>query len=351
MSSECQQLNRLFSLGVDGNIVRVPSALQDPPEPAADAPTFILDILHSAAKETIEATSRQNIQILDSPVDAIDLLLSKDSIAVPEFDLVQLTLCWCRRNDQNFLDYACFFNFGALTDKQQRWILGELPPPQSGPGIVKNGLLQSSLVLSEELHRFGLDHHGLHWKCVFDSSSDRMGRFMDSACRTLELFHKKILFFRPDERLVIAIYIPNKISKASEAHVGSAVRVFALPQSQGADSAQYRVKPTTEHYRLYCDESSFQLYDKKRGNTFVFLTRSQIDKSSLSRSKNEGDRRRQKQVTIDESMNFDCRASIALDKISKDVQTHVGRIKRAGILAAVSIELHVSQGPGLVSSL
>ncbi|RDW72796.1 hypothetical protein BP6252_06703 [Coleophoma cylindrospora] len=335
MSAECQQLNRLFSLGVDGNIVRVPAALEDPPEPAADVPPFILDILHSAAKETIEAASQiTTTQFLDSPVDAMDLLLSKDSIAVPEFDLVQLTLRWCRRNDQNFLDYACFFNFGALSDEQQRWVLGKLPPTQSGPGIVRNGLLQSKLVLSEELHRFGLDHHNLHWKCVFDSSSDRMGRFMDSTCRTLGLFHKKLIFFRPDERLLIAIYVPNKIAKASEAYVGSTVRVFALPQSQGADSVQYRVKPTTVHYRLYCDESSFQLYDRKRGNTFVFLTRSQIDKSSMWRNKGKGDRRRQKQATIDESMNFDCRASIALDKISKDVQTHVGRINRTGILAA-----------------
>ncbi|RDW87959.1 hypothetical protein BP5796_03653 [Coleophoma crateriformis] len=334
MSPECQQLNRLFSLAVDGNIVRVPAALNDPPEPAADAPPFILDILHSAAKKTIEAASQDTIQFLDTPVDAMDLLLSKDSIAVPEFDLVQLTLRWCRRNDQNFLDYACFFNFGALSDEQQRWVLGELPPTQSGPAIVRNGLLQSNLVLSEELHRFGLDHHNLHWKCVFNSSSDRMGRFMDSTCRTLELFHKKLIFFRPDERLLIAIYIPDKIAKASEACVGSSVRVFALPQSQGVDSVQYRVKPTTVHYRLYCDESSFQLYDRKRDNTFIFLTRSQIDKSSLWRSKGKGDRRRQKQVTIDESVNFDYRASIALDKISKDVQTHVGKINRAGILAA-----------------
>ncbi|KAF1807833.1 hypothetical protein P152DRAFT_503169 [Eremomyces bilateralis CBS 781.70] len=56
--------------------------------------------------------------------------------------------------------------------------------------------------------------------------------------------------------------------------------------------------------------------------------------SSFPRSGKKGDTRRRKQVTIDESISFDFRASIALNKISKDVQTHVGRINRAGILAA-----------------
>jgi len=340
MSPECQQINRLFSLSIDGSTVRVPSTLENPPEPAATAPAFILDTLHSAAKRTIEAAAQRNIQLLDCPIDAMDLLLSKDSLAVPEFDLVQLTLRWCRKNDQSFLDFACFFNFGALSDEQRRWLLGELPPTQFGPCLVRNGLVQSNLVLPQELRRFGLDHHGLHWKRIFDSSSDRMARFMDVTCRTLELFHKKLILFRPDERLLIAIYIPNQIAKVSEAYVGSSVRVFALPQSSGPDSAQYRVKPTTVHYRLYYDESSFQLYDGNRRNTFVFLTRSRMDRSSFRRIKNEGDRRRQEQVTIDESINFDCRVSIALDKISEDIRTHVGRINRAGVLAAVSAQFY-----------
>jgi hypothetical protein len=337
MSPECQQLNRLFSQCVDGGAIRVPTTLQDPPKSPPNQPPFILDILHFAAARVVAAATSERIQLLDFPVDAIDLLLSRDSIAVHEFDLIQLTLRWCRRKGESFLDYASFFNFNALDDEQQKWLLGELPSTKSGPGLVRNGLFQSNLLLNEELRRFGLDHHGLHWKSVFDSSSDRMGRFMNSACRSMELFHKKLILFRPDDRLVLAIYVSQKILKASETRVGATVRVFALPHSQGVESATYCVTPTTVNYRLYCDESNFWLYDDKRANTFVFLTRGQIDKTSFRNMKRKEDRRKQKQVTIDGSINFDCRASIALNKISADIQQHVGRVHRAGIIAAVGI--------------
>lgn len=211
-----------------------------------------------------------------------------------------------------------------------------MPATKSASGIVKNGLFQSALLTPEGLRRFGLDHHNLYWKCVFVSSSDRLTRFISSTCRTLELFHKKLIVIQPDERLLIVIYVPNKLPKASEAHDGTAVRVFALPQLQGSDSAVYRVVPTNTNYRLFYDESTFQLCDGKRSNTFVFLTRGQMDVSSLSNIKNKGDRRKKKQATIDDSINFDCRASIAVDKISQDIQRHVGKVQRAGILAAVS---------------
>jgi regulator of nonsense transcripts 1 len=330
MSAECQQLNRLYSLALDGKVVTVPASLQDPPDAAVDATPFILDVLHSAVKETIEAASVGNIRFLDAPISAMDLLLSNDVIAIPEFDLIQLTIRWCRRYGQDFWDYSCFFNFGALTDSEQAWTLGQLPPSKSGPALVRNGLLQSNIVSPEELRRFGLDHHGFHWKCIFDSSFDTMGRFMSSACDALELFHKKLILIRPDERLLIAILIKDKIPKANDTHVSSNVRVLALPQSQGPDSPHYRVAPTTLRYRLYCDETTFQLYDGKRQNTFVFLKRD-VRNSSQGNNNNKEDRR-----WLGQSNGANFMASIALDKLGKGIQTHVGRIYRARILAAVS---------------
>jgi regulator of nonsense transcripts 1 len=336
MSPECQELNRLHSQSLDGFEVSVPSRLGDPPQSVGNEQPFILDILHRAAEERIKVAKVKHMGTLDLPVDAMSLLLSRDAIAIHEFDLIQITLKWCRRYDENLLDYAGFFNFGALSDDQQKWLLGELPQSKSGPSIVKNGLHQSHIVTSHELRRFQIDYHGFHWKRVFDSSSDRMGRFMTSACQSLELFHKKLILFKPDTRLVLAIYVPSKIPIASETNVGTSVRVFALPQSKGSDSTTYRVRPTTVKYRLYHDEANFWLYDDKRQNTFIYLTRGPMDKSSFKNLENKGDRRRQKQATIDASINFDCRASIALDKISKDIQDHVGLVRRAGIHAAVS---------------
>jgi len=285
-------------------------------------------------KRFIESQSDKTIdQYVEYSVDGLDLLLSRDQVAISEFELIQLTLKWCKKNSFDISEFTHFFNFSSLSDEQQIWLVNHLPLSQN---LVRNGLFQSHLIQPAELQRFGLDLHNLHWRPVFHSSSDRMGRFLSTLCRSLESFHKKFIVLRVDERLTLAIYVPAKVNSATEVQVDGSVRVFALPRSQGERSPNYRVMPTKTNYRLYCDESSFQLYEFKRANTWVFITRSQFNDSSYRSEKRAGDRRRMKEQTVDDGTNYDCRISVALQKISKDIQTHVGRVNRNGVLGAVS---------------
>ena len=334
MSSECQQLNRLFSQCVDGNRIKVPPTLEDPKEPQSDTAPFVLDVLHDAAKKNIMEASVSHGNFDYFPHTMLNALLGDDSIAASEFELVKLTLQWCHQNHFDFKDFMHHFNYSKLSDEQQAWLLNYLPPSPETPKLVRNGLLQSSFVSPMELRSFKLDRADLHWRPIFDSSTDRMGRFLHVACQSLELFHKKLIILKVDERLTVMIYVPQKIDKASEVQVDGTVRVFALPCSQGLDSPKYCVVPTKVNYRLYCDESVFQLYENKRANTWVFLTRGAMDDSSYRSIPRAGDRRRAKQETVEQSINFDCRASIALQKFSKGIQTHLGRLNRAGILGA-----------------
>ena len=336
MSPQCQQLNRLFSQCVDGNRIKVPQDLEDPPEPAEGAPPFILDVLHDAATAIINTIIDKDLEHVDSSDAVMDLLASRDKIAISEFELIQLMLRACERKLYDFRDYAQFFNYAALSNEQQAWLLSKLPPSKNTSSLVKNGLLQSDLVDVAELRHFKLNSSRLHWKSVFNSGADRMGRFLSATTRSLELFHKKLIILQPDDRLVLMIFVPQKVPRASEFQVDATVRVFALPRSSGHDSVNYRVMPTRVNYRLYCDENIFQLYQTKRRDTFIFLIKGPVDGASFQNTKADGDRRRQKQVTIDDRTNFDCRASVALNKISASIQRHVGQMNRAGIRAAVS---------------
>jgi len=335
MSPQCQQLNRLFSQCVDGNNrIRVPQQLEDPPEPPVSAPPFILDVLHEASTDFIEKQRDKNVSAyIGSAPDILDLFLSRDKIAISEFELLQLAMRWCREHSVSVLEYAHFFDFSALSDEQQIWFLSQLPASATMPSVVRNGLLQSGLIEADELARFNLDHHKLHWKPVFRSSSDRMGRFISTMCRALEVFHKKLIIMSVDERLTLAIYVPQKVERCSEVQVDTNVRVFALPRSQGSQAPTYRVMPTKKNYRLYCDDSTLQLYESKRANTWVFL-RNESDK---------GDRRRKKEQTVADGINYDCRISVALQKISGDIQQHVGRLKGAAVLGAVSFDTGCSR--------
>jgi len=340
MSPQCQQLNRLFSQCVDGNHIKIPEnltkfkALEDPPEPRSTVAPFILDVLHETCTELIRKSGDLKPEVHDNP-DVMDFLLSRDKLAMSEFELLQVMIRWCDRKGQNLMDYHHLINFSALSDDQQIWLLGRLPPSVTAPSLIRNGLMQSDLIYPEEFGRFGLDHPRLRWKPIFKSSVDRMGRFLPTVCQALENFHKKLIVLNINERMSTAIYIPQKIAHASEVAVETSVRVFVFPHSQGPQSANYRVMPTKVDYRLYCDESIFQLYQRQRSNTWIFLRTPKGDDALYRALPSQGDKRRMREKTFNLKINHECKASIALDKISKDVQRHVGKIQGEGIQGAV----------------
>jgi regulator of nonsense transcripts 1 len=336
MSAECQQLNRLFSMSVDGNRIKVPPILESPPQPPSDAPPFILDTLHNAAKDLILARQDYSYSCGGYNFDAMELLLSRDDVAMSEFELLKLTYRWCRRNNTALVDFLHLFDVNLLTAEEKTWTLSQLPPSVETPRLILNALCQSNLIQDFELRPFKLDYPGLRWKCIYDSSRDRLAIFLDTLARALELFHRKLIVVRVDERLTLAIYVPQKIERRQEFQVDNRVRLFAFPHSQGDETSHRLALPTKMNYRLYCDGNVFQLFEGTRSNSWVYIVRSASDDSGYRNQGSIGDKRRARQATINSGVNFDCRASIALDKFSRRLQSHVGRVNRSGILGAVS---------------
>ncbi|KAL1793219.1 hypothetical protein ACET3X_008201 [Alternaria dauci] len=339
MSPECQQLNRLFSQCVDGNHIRIPEnlrefeKLEDPPEPKPTVAPFILDVLHAACTQSILQADSLRPDGSDE-VDVMELFLTRDKMAISEFELLRIVLRWCERFGRDVLQYSHLFDFSALSDEERIWLLNYLPPSATMPSLVRNGLLQSDLVTPEELYKFRLDQPQLHWKPVFRSSGDRMGRFLPTLSQALETFHKKLIVLSVDKRLTVAIFVPNKIERASEVQVDASVKFFAFPHSQGLQSPNYRMLPTKVNYRLFCDDHVFQLYERQRRNSWVFLMRPQADDALYRTEKNQGDKRRARDRTVQDGINYDCKASIALDKVSRGLQQHIGRVHKNGVLGA-----------------
>ena len=333
MSGECQELNHLFSMSVDGNRIKVPKHLEDPPK--AEVSTFILDTLHEAASKFVATYQSQSQHWDGFTFDAMQLLLSREEFALKEFELVKLTYRWCLRNQARLVDFLEYFDFNRLSDEERSWILSQLPSSIELPSLVLNGLLSSNIVSSSEIFPYRLDSPRLHWKCAFDSAQDRMASFLEATTRLLEDFHKKLIILQVDERLTLGIYVPQKIQRARDCQVDDTVRLFAFPQSLESKESHRCVVPTKKTYRLYCDEHSFQLYQGQRGNTWVFITRPGSDNATYQHLPNQGDRRRQRQATVDVGINRDFVTSVALDKFSRGLQTHIGKVNRNPVQAAV----------------
>ncbi|EXJ72719.1 uncharacterized protein A1O5_03866 [Cladophialophora psammophila CBS 110553] len=350
--SQCQELNRLFSQCVDGNRIKIPDPLLDPPDASLNTRPFILDILHEAAKEHCSS-----VQKIDTPLsiaerqtlghnvdtmgtadrDTLEFILSNPT-PFSDFELAKVTLSWCRRNKVPFEEFWAYFDASQLTPDEQAWMLTELPPSPKYPAHFKNGLLQSNVLSREDLQAFGLDRHSLHWKCVFDSRSDPLRRLMATVNQTFPQFAKKLLILRLGERLSIAVYFPRPIENEDDAIVHETVRLFAFPHSHKDRAAHRRGVPTKKNYRFYYDENTMQLYENHRSNTFVFFDRSPNDDSTYGSIQGRSNRARARQETIDQGINCDWRVSIALAKFSAQLATHIGRTRREPVTEA---ELYV----------
>ncbi len=339
LSSQCQELNRLFSLCVDANKITVPRHLEDPPPPVEGHEPFILDSLHEAALAYVSQARKDKSQMrYYVECDSLEVLENSlcDGATISTFELAKIAFRWCKMNRVDFGDMVSLIDLEQLSHEERLWLLGELPPLSETASRILNGLLQSHILRSEELRPYRLNYQGLHWKCVFRSDEVRLGSLFEKMGRYFELFEKKLLVLRVNERFSIAIYIPKKIPKEDDYLVADSVRLFAFPQSHPDMTGHRRLVSTKIGYRLYYDNSRLELYNNHRRDTFVFLNRSQNNDKAYKDIQGAANRARVREKTIVEGINYDWRASIALEKFSSDLQQHIGRVNREGILAAVS---------------
>lgn len=333
MSAECQELNHLFSRCVDGNRIKVPKHLEDPPGPDSRTPPFILDILREQAGVTPSARDT-SLNPVEMSLDRLQLILGRDKVAFSEFELLQMTMRWCARNCQSMEEFFDYFDFSKLTDAQKVWLVAQFPAKRYIPDLIMNGLLQSSILCKEELQYFKLDHFGIRWKKTFDSSYDRLGRFTEVMGRSLEDFHRKLIVIKITNRLTLAIYVPKPLLKYQECVVHDTVRLFSFPHSQEDLVTYRRALPTLVNYRLYFDDGGLQLYQTKRQDTWIFIRRPGMDDSSFRAIEDRGDSRRARQSTVDSGVNSELIISVALAKFSGSLAKHMGRVNREPIMSA-----------------
>jgi regulator of nonsense transcripts 1 len=336
MSTPCQELNRLFSQCVDGNRIKIPEKLRSAPKPAQNAPPFILDVLHDHSKErSHEIITSSNPYLIGFDIDAMQLLLSRDDIAMSEFEFVRMAHAWCSKEAMSFESLLPLFDFNVLTSEQKTWVLAQVPASPSVPALVENALCSSNILFRKELQQFHLDYPGIKWKRLYDSSVDRLGTFHDAVATNLAIFQRTLIVFQPDERLSVAIYIPQKVEQAQDCLIDNTGRLFAFPHSQGPQRQHRLALPTKMSYQLYCDGNIFQLFENQRSNSWVYLARPGKNDEEYRTIQNQGDRRRKRQEVINRGKEAEVCASIALDKFSRQLQTHIGRVNRSPVTAAV----------------
>ena len=217
MSSQCQELNALHSLSVDGGRIVIPERLKAPPMP--DDP-YVLDVLGDAAKRFADdfLQSRQDPIPADiTPATArqtIIQLLSSDKLAVSEYELVTSALAIARRYHIDPRPYFPHIDFSALTSTEKHALNIQLGlSPEQDPyvwnryglrfrrnlkGIVVpsiHSLIRSDIIQPRELQ--GRDLGGpLRLQRLYSSQIQGRAAFFEYLREAIEDYTRKLIILK-----------------------------------------------------------------------------------------------------------------------------------------------------------
>ena len=306
-SKQCLELNHLFSCCVDGERIRIPNHLQNPPK-RQQSELFVLDKLMdqvSSTQQTIQFGLRTGVETLD--VDIIEFLVAAEDICLTEFELFQLVNKWASANDASMTNFVNHFDFGAFTADQRAWI--RTSSLLSGDhsvdlnALLQNGLLQSRILTTRDLRQYNLGSPNLHWRRLYSSQIDGDLLFPHMLTIGLEDFTQKLLVVDVQDRLKIAVLISERLNpERGEIVVDDSITAFSF--RPGVNSSGRRMQ-TRAGYRLSWDGTVFQLFNTTRGATFIFFKKPETaSQGPLGR------------------------ISIALDRFSADLAKNVGRVYR-----------------------
>ncbi|KAF8709476.1 AAA domain, partial [Rhizoctonia solani] len=317
MSPECQELNALHSQSVDGARIRIPERLIKPPE-VTDP--FVLDVLiteaHIFSKRflTTEAVHFDKLEYITAG-DTLKTIMSLDGSAFPtltENEIVQLCRRFARRNMIDFRDYLYHVDFSALSANEKYALCSALDlNPESHP-FIWNSLLRSDVVPGFVLAEQNLDGP-LPLQRLYSSKIQGRQAFFEYLKRATTDFMRKLIIIKvlgTDDRFGVGVFIRGRHSWDEDCKVNQDVLVHAF-QPSVATGGQL-AKPTKNGYMIYATDGIFQLFERHRANTFIFL----------------------KFAT--EYSRKDVNASIALQKISENVR--IGVIRGTQV---ETLEIHV----------
>ncbi|KAJ8701086.1 hypothetical protein PTI98_004049 [Pleurotus ostreatus] len=319
MSPECQELNALHSQSVDGARVKIPDRLLTPPEPEEP---FVIEVLANAAAEfAIGFSESESSRTQLSTVDEVDarniitgLLKSKQN-ALSEYELFNMVLRHSRKHSIDVYTCLSYLDMGALSASEKYAIMASLNP---GPGRTRdteawmfNSLFRSDILTSRDLYQRNLSQP-FSIQRFYSSKLSGMSTFFKYLHMATQDFTRKLLLLKTDDRFAIGVFMRGQIAWDEDPEVNENVVVCSFLPHGTSNMSTYR--PCNPGYRLHCSDANLQLYNKHRGDTFIFMTKPPA------------------------ASGAEIAVSIALQKISAPVQRQLGRLNRAPV---IDIEIHV----------
>lgn len=316
LSSECQELNALHSQSVDGARIKIPERLLTPPE--SDIP-YIIDVLGAAAREFssrfLESHPISEPDLIthskEHAQELIHSLLGSTQNALSEYEMFGLAFSIARRCLIDFRPYLAHLDLGAFTTQEKYALISAVHLKTEDDPYIWNSLVRSDILTSRDLEQRQLNKV-LPLQRLYSSNTNGLATFFQYLRIATQEFTRKVLILKTDDRFAVGVFIRGDVPWDADPEVDDNVVVCSFMPQTSSVMSTYR--QCTKGYRLHCSDGKLELYNKQRGDTFIYMNRPIATSGA------------------------DVSVSIALQKISSRVQKQIGRLNRA---PATGIELHV----------
>ncbi|EKM53816.1 uncharacterized protein PHACADRAFT_125775, partial [Phanerochaete carnosa HHB-10118-sp] len=317
MSAECQELNALYSLAVDGGSIKIPERLVKVPQNVMQEP-YVLDVLHDAAREFAEhfrqigpEESNGGAASVDVAEDMILRLLSSEKATMSEYEMLCKAAAIARKHGIDMRRYFSHVDFSALTVAEKYATASMLAMTEDEIPYVWNSLVRSEILRRKDLEDRDLGGP-LRLQRLYSSSIQGRAAFFEYLKNALQNYNRRMILLKTDDRFSAGIFFRGPIPW-DEDHVidDNVLACSFLPESTTVISTYKR---GVKGWILSCSDNTLQLFNRQRANTFIFLTRPP------------------------EKSGADIITSIALQNFSRFVQQQYGRMNRTPV---TSIEIHV----------
>lgn len=238
MSDECQDLNALHSLVVDGGSVKIPERLLNPPTDS-DVP-FILDQLRDAAKDFYDEFTKVTPS-LESKEPAIESegdddlvsLLTSEKLAVSEYELAMMAVRFAEKNGLDIRRHFGHIDFSAFSTAEKHAFSFHLDlTPQTAPFMWNRyvrrapcavsrltlpilSLMRSEILVPQDLEDRKLGGP-LRLQRLYSSSIQGRAAFFEYLREATENFERRLLILKVTENIAFSFLALTRSSKTDD---------------------------------------------------------------------------------------------------------------------------------------
>ncbi|KIY70984.1 RdRP-domain-containing protein [Cylindrobasidium torrendii FP15055 ss-10] len=329
--SECQELSALHSQCVDGARIKIPDRLVSPPGRPEGSEPWIIDQLKDNASRFAEKFLSESVKtqgVADSADNEshatqiiLGLLQSRPvGLALSEYELFTMA---CRIARRQGLDPHIFFQYidcGALTTSQKYALIAAIPTlSHEEYARLWNSFWRSDLIGPQQLYSRNIAQ-SFRIQRLYSSNIHGTEQFFSYLSTAFQDFTRKVLLIKTDAHFALAIFMRGQIAWDDDVDVDENLVVCSFLPHSTSEFSSYKQSP--KGFRLHCGPGRLQLYDRHIANSFIYI----------------GIQPR--------ASGAEVVTSVALQKISKQVQLNIGRVNKKPL---TEIELHVVSNRDTIS--